>query len=219
MTREAQHALLLSLCAMGAACGSPGGGRSTTSQSDSWVGGGSGGDSDSRRSSPTWVTVRIEGALVAAWKNDRDCWDTFFCSASATEYAALISLVAGPSSYNAVLGGLAESGVKTTAKPDAAGWAELVGGVSMADPVQLPKNQDSLIPGWGGGWSGVELNDDTAIRVEVWDLDIENDDLIGTAIIGSDDLWAALDSGGVYHVPVADQTHNQLLFVDISVLE
>ena len=62
------------------------------------------------------------------------------------------------------------------------------------------------------------MNQDVRFLVNLSDVDLVYDDPIGTAEINMDDVRAALASKQVYHVNVADQTFNTILFVDISVI-
>jgi hypothetical protein len=68
------------------------------------------------------------------------------------------------------------------------------------------------------GWTGVPLGQDIRFLIQLSDQDLVDDDPIGTAEIVVDDLKAALASGKIYHVNVADQTAGTILFVDISVM-
>ncbi len=168
--------------------------------------------------SPVKVTVIIEGAVVAPSKVDRDCWDTIFCSISKSEWTAVIS-AAGGGLYSGVLGALAQVVIGATAKPDPFGELSVLGGPNFPKPLILVKRQDTFTPGWGDGWVNLEIDTGTRLRVELWDADVQFDDFIGTAHLDYSDLMAALNSGKVHHVPVGNQTNNQLLFIDISVVE
>ena len=68
-----------------------------------------------------------------------------------------------------------------------------------------------------GGWTGVPFTEQTRIRVTLEDLDLQNDDPIGTAIINYGDLVEAWAENTKFWINVATQTQNQLLFLGVVV--
>ena len=67
------------------------------------------------------------------------------------------------------------------------------------------------------GWVDIPFSTSLRVRVSLSDSDVLLDDTVGTAEIGYADLLEALAVGKTVPIGVADQTSNQLLFVDISV--
>jgi len=57
----------------------------------------------------------------------------------------------------------------------------------------------------------------TRIEVDFFDKDFLSEDPMGAATISYAELVAALRNGATHRVRVAEQTNNQVLFVDISV--
>jgi hypothetical protein len=88
----------------------------------------------------------------------------------------------------------------------------------MHKGMEPPNDSFTLQAAVAPGWSGVPLDQDIRFLVNLSDADLVYDDPIGTAEINMDDIKAALASKQVYHVNVADQTFNTILFVDISVM-
>ena len=65
----------------------------------------------------------------------------------------------------------------------------------------------------------VPVDSDVRIAVTLWDLDLVNDDPIGSVEINSSDLKDALAAQQKFEVRVDDQTDGQLLFIGISVVQ
>jgi hypothetical protein len=121
-----------------------------------------------------------------------------------------------------VLGVLADVASHGLAKPEPFGTADLFLAGTLIDHVTLdkPGQRETYTPAWEGPpmWSRVPLGKETRIRVHLIDRDLAFDDEIGTAELNSTDLTAAFLSAQVYHVRVAEQTNNQILFIGISVV-
>jgi len=63
----------------------------------------------------------------------------------------------------------------------------------------------------------VPLQPNVRLDVTLYDRDVINDDAMDVATITQEDLIAALRSGKRHSVRVAEQTYNQVLFLDITV--
>jgi hypothetical protein len=105
-------------------------------------------------------------------------------------------------------------------KPEPKGSARAVSsdGTQVLAMVELRRMRDTITPLWSDAFlRNVPLNPSVRVEIALTDEDFSNDDPIGAATIRFEDLVAALRAGRVYHVPIADQTHRQALFVDLSV--
>jgi hypothetical protein len=104
-------------------------------------------------------------------------------------------------------------------KPEPRGRARaLVNGAEVQATQLRTTQRDTLTPIWEDArFIRVPLNPTPRIELELYDKDLVNDDAMGTPIIVYSDLVAALRSGTLFHVPVADQTNNQVLFMDVLV--
>jgi hypothetical protein len=128
-------------------------------------------------------------------------------------------------SFAAVETLLGDPSLNAITRPDPFGFAVLMApryahsgyvvGLSSRDT----NDEDTFTPRWQPRitWPGVPLSDDTRILVELWDEDVDPEDLIGVAEISAVDLTEALEAKEPYPVEVADQTNNQLLFLKIAV--
>jgi hypothetical protein len=122
--------------------------------------------------------------------------------------------------YAAVLSAFANPTIAALEKPDPAGTAKAIGpdGIQVLAAIDLPKFQDTLTPVWSNAFlKRVPLSPSARIEMVLIDKDLAVDDAIGTATIRYEDLVAALRARNVHHVPIADQTNRQALFIDVSV--
>lgn len=118
----------------------------------------------------------------------------------------------------AVVAELASAVAAGVAPPDPRGTVDLlVAGSSRR--LTLSERQDTFRPTWSGvTFDQVPLVEDLRLRVQLFDADsVGSDDPIGTAELVYEDLVAALSAEQVTQIRVAEQTHNQLLYIGISV--
>ena len=66
-------------------------------------------------------------------------------------------------------------------------------------------------------WSHVLLSSCVRLHVALMDEDVSEHDPIGAFELSERDFARALETGRVYHVKVADQTYDQVLFAGIVV--
>lgn len=113
-------------------------------------------------------------------------------------------------------------------KPDPVGTTSIFAGgrwqIEQALSTESNNTENTFTPGWRGadgrnnvGWVHVRLTDDVRVRLVVEDEDNFKNDPIGDVEISASELRAALEAGTVYFTSTASQSHNQLLFVGISV--
>ena len=97
---------------------------------------------------------------------------------------------------------------------------------TLEQPLSTKNNntENTFTPGWRGadgsnnvGWVHVRLTDDVRVRLVIADEDAFKNDPIGDVEISASELRAALEAGTVYFTSTAAQSHNQILFVGISV--
>jgi len=167
---------------------------------------------------PAFVAVEFRGALMAPTKVNGAPWDgPGPLDSGATTLVANALADADP--YHAMISVFANPAIAALDKPEPFGDARVMSGGAVVVDVPLQTSErDTLTPIWNAATAPrVPLGPSTRIEVTLIDKDLEFDDAIGTATVTEDDLVAALRAGTVYHVPLADQTHNQVLFLDVSV--
>lgn len=167
---------------------------------------------------PAFVSVEVRGALIGPGKVDGAAWDGLG-RLDATAQAGLGRALAAVDPYAAVVSFFANPALAALERPEPVGRVRAtVNGVTVQE-LELPLAQrDTLTPVWNGtGLVRVPLVPDTRLELELYDKDLVNDDAMGAATITASDLATALRVGIVHHVRVAEQTNNQVLFVDISV--
>lgn len=190
--------------------------------------------SDAAQIAPTSsATVLVESLLVNSTKFGGRCWD-LFCDGrsqrvgrSAAEAAAgALGAWAGlakpaTTPFLTASGILAELAMTAWSHPDTVGHAYIITAGTFSDPVKLQVRQDTLTPQWGLRFEHVPLSAGTALRLELFDADPEffsaNDDM-GIITIGLAEIQKAMRSQETYQVNVQQQTHDQVLFVGISVV-
>lgn len=162
---------------------------------------------------PPKVTISVVSALVALRKKDGNAWDI----GGGRIPSGVVEQLAAANTYVAAAAVLASPLVRPIAKPDPFGVASLETGNGSPVDRDLPKIQDTFTPQWRTArWTGVRLDSTVRITVTLTDKDIELDDPIGTARVGSRTLRRALDDEGVYAVKVDDPT-SQILWLGITV--
>jgi hypothetical protein len=174
---------------------------------------------------PDRVTVSMVEATVAPFDEKGRDWDGGG-PVAAQLVSGLTSAMAGGGKRKegekkaaAVIGFVAQAAARGISAPDPKGWAEVQYPGAPPARVRLSETSNSLRPHFANArWTGVVLHDDTRLRIHLEDDDpIGSNELIGTAELNYDDLVDALESQKIWQVAVADQTHNQLLYVGISV--
>jgi hypothetical protein len=168
---------------------------------------------------PAFVTVEFRGALIAPTRVNGDPRDgPGPVDNTATTLVANALLNANP--YRALLSVFANPTIAALDKPEPYGDVRVTSGGVVIRQVPLETNErDTLTPLWNGETvARIPLSPATRIEVTLIDRDLSQDDAMGTATISYQELVAALRSGVVYHVPLAEQTHNQVLFLDVSVV-
>jgi hypothetical protein len=184
----------------------------------------------------THATVLVESALLNATKFDGRCWDlgcnerqSREVAKAASDAAAAIVVAtttvtaATAAPFAAAFAVLAPIAAKTTSHPDASGWAYVITRGTFSEPGELKIRRDTLTPQWGLHFDHVPIVEGTYVRLELVDADPDipftngNDDM-GIINIGVDELVKAMQARETYQVNVQRQTHEQVLFVGISVL-
>ena len=163
------------------------------------------------------VTITLHSALIGPAKADGAAWDETghvspteifgaagFAEASVTVPEAALAAIA----TNYVLG--------ESSKPDSFGFADVFVGQAHVR-LDIPKNNDNFAPTWNRSVHHVRWTRSTRVTLTLTDSDTVSDDPIGTVHITFRDLQSALADGKVHNVPVGDQSHNQILFVAVSV--
>lgn len=172
---------------------------------------------------PSRVVITFEGALIGPIKPDGTPWDADGGSVPAELPRLLAAALSSSSPFTQATALIAGPLLAPLAKPDPFGDVTLDGpsGTSMSQDLILREEaiQDTFSPIWRrrATWRGVPLDRDVRFRVALHDRDLVNDDDIGVAQVNTADLRAALAARTVFHVNVASQTRNAILFLDITV--
>ncbi len=172
---------------------------------------------------PVTVTVELQSALIGPGKLDRTAWDGDGTMVSTEVWSQLATALAGANPYAAAAALLVNPVLAGTKAPDPLGTARLDVGqgigltITLADPATNMEDTYATTWSWPAIWQKVPIDMPLRIRVSLTDEDLVNHDAIGVAELNNSHLRAALMAGQVYHVPVADQTNQQILFLGISV--
>jgi hypothetical protein len=170
-----------------------------------------------------FVTVEVQSALIGPGKFTRETWDADGTEISTETWSQLATVLAGANPYAAASALLINPVLAGTKAPDPFGTVRLDIGQAIGLPYAVAdtssNQEDTYAPTWPTpvAWRNVPLDRDIRLKVDLTDEDLFNPDPIGVAEITKSNLLDALAAGKVYQVPVADQTHNQLLFIGISV--
>jgi hypothetical protein len=167
---------------------------------------------------PPAVRVEFRQALLGPMKVGGAPWDG--PGAVQPETVNAVTLALGAVNPQAELLALfANPAIAALDKPEPYGEARVV---IAGSPIVVVKidgaERDTLTPIWTTvALDRVPLQPDVRVEVTLYDRDLVNDDPMGAATITQQDLIAALQAGRIHHVRVAEQTNQQVLFLDISV--
>lgn len=184
---------------------------------------------------PQYVTYTVQfvAGIVAGGNAQGQEWDGFgtFDPAAMALMISAAGLAAGtPIPPNTSMGAAASSitskFTQGFAAPDVVGFVEYGGTTSRAlAPVAATRmalaynrahTPDSYTPRFNVSYENWPVYEDASFTITVWDMDDRNNDFIGTAVVRASDIESAAESGKVVTVPVADQTNNQLIGVQIT---
>jgi hypothetical protein len=166
---------------------------------------------------PAFVNVDIRGALIAPTKVGGSAWDGFG-RLDGTAQLGLHQALRMVNPYAAAADFLANPTIAAIERPEPMGTVRATVNGTQVAALELPMAySDTFTPLWSGARvSRLALTADTRVEVELIDKDLVKNDPMGAATITTSDVAAALRVGTVHHVNVAEQTNNQILFVDIS---
>lgn len=167
---------------------------------------------------PPFVNVEVRGALIGPSKFGGAAWDGLG-RLDDSDQQGLARALAAVEPYAAVLSFFANPALAALERPEPSGHVRAAVNGVVVQQLDLPLAQhDTLTPLWNNARiTRVPLVVDTRLEIELYDKDLVNDDAMGAATITASDMTAALRVGTVHHVRVAEQTNNQVLFIDISV--
>jgi hypothetical protein len=173
--------------------------------------------SEPRSELPAFVNVEVRQARLGPSKVGGNAWDGFGRLDGNGQTLVLQALgKSDPIAELAVV--FANPALAALEKPDPAGSVRCMSGAVELQRLTLPKVQDTFTPIWTStALTRVPLAQTTRLEVDLWDKDLAVDDPMGTSTITYTDLVSALQEGTVHHVRVAEQTNNQVLFIDVSV--
>jgi hypothetical protein len=171
---------------------------------------------------PETLRVTVLQVLLRPGKPDGDQWDCLglFCGLGDDEHelieSAILDLLSGD-----VVGALEllqSSALSALSKPDPFGFADLLYAGDWVDGYELPPIQDTFNPFWSGvSFSGVSVDNNPQVRLELYDEDLENDDLMGTFTLTSKHLLEVHGSGEPQWVPTDDPELESIWAVKIEV--
>ncbi|HEY0463115.1 MAG TPA: C2 domain-containing protein [Polyangiaceae bacterium] len=164
------------------------------------------------------MNVEFRQALIAPTKYDGRPWDGLG-SVDPTSARLVAQALGASNPYAAVLGVLANPALAALEKPEPFGQVRVFssGMVTTVLPLEIAA-RDTTTPIWKPTVAvHVPLSPSSRIEVELWDKDISEHDPMGAGTVTYQDLVAALQAGTLYHVRLAEQTQNQVLFFDVSV--
>lgn len=173
-----------------------------------------------------FATVLLEDALIGPAKVNGDPWDEGN-PIPPQVFTDLNGALETANPFQAALAVLGEKlltdALTATEKPDIVATMRLdvAGQIGSEQALVAPaeRSEDSYTPVFPGprGYSKVPIDADVRLHVFLKDYDLILDDDVGTAVINSADMQAALALRKKYEVPVWDQTSKQILFIGISV--
>lgn len=162
--------------------------------------------------------VILEQVFIAPAKPEGTPWDGFGSVSPQTIQAATAALGAA-NPIAVLLGVFGAPALDAYDAPDPRGTATLfVDGRDIA--FNLPEFDDTYTPAWRGvEWPHVPMDPavDLRLRIQLIDVDLVNDDAIGTVSLNGADLRAAMAAGGVFPVNVNGQ-NPAFLLVAVSVI-
>lgn len=170
-----------------------------------------------QRTLPAFVNIEFRSALVGPSKFGGAAWDGLDELEDSAQ-KELGQALAAVDPYAAVLSYFTNPALMALERPEPFGHVRAAVNGVVVQQIELPLMQrDTLTPLWSKmRLIRVPLVVDTRLEVELYDKDLVNDDAMGAATITASDIATALRVGTVHHVRVAEQTNNQVLFIDIS---
>lgn len=176
---------------------------------------------------PTYYNISIMGAVIGPTKIGNQKWDTGFGSLKGIVPLATIALPGILPLSSSLISKIIEKAPTGTSAPDVFGNVQMVGPTTkdalkvLKKPIQLATKQNltknSYTPSLFAEYQSWPIYKNTRIRIELWDKDISENDLIGKVELNSKDLDKATKEEKPVYIKVADQSQNQLLYIQISV--
>lgn len=166
---------------------------------------------------PTVVNVEFRQALIAPSKVGGAAWDgPGRLDSSAQGFLAVALQAVDP--YAAAVNAFANPAIAALERPEPRGRARCVVNGIRIQQLDLVAQNNTLTPIWKDArLVDMPFGPATRIEVDFYDKDLLSEDPMGAATISYGELVAALRAGATHRVRVAEQTNNQVLFVDISV--
>jgi hypothetical protein len=185
----------------------------------SWLAWGCGGASSAADVElPKFVNIQFRQALIGPTKVDGAAWDGVG-RLDLSSQGLLGSALAAANPHAQVAQFLANPTLAALEKPDPRARVRAFAGPRPLQSLSLKSEQDNtLTPIWREArLERLALAPNLRIELELYDSDLIGDDAMGAGTITRADVIAALRAGTVHPIRFAEQTHKQVLFVDISV--
>lgn len=174
------------------------------------------------------VDIAFLGALIAPTKHDSRTWDATF-GFKKVPTQNLASLLMPGVAQATIVQTILEGAPKGSVAPDVIGTIKQVGETSKgyesiaSTPIglatRLTVTRDSYTPVFTTEYQSWPIFKTTRFRIRLWDKDLSDNDAIGTVEITPDDIQKAIDAGTPVWINVADQSQNQLLYIQISAIK
>ena len=176
---------------------------------------------------PIYVNISFLSVLVAPTKVNSNTWDASAkINAHASGLLADMMLPGSGIATGTIISKASELATQGKAAPDVIGYVVLTGpttrnlvniaGTPIALATKINRTKDSYTPRFNTSYYGWPMYQDTRFQIHLWDLDLVNHDPIGVVEITKKHVVHAIDEGIPIWVNVANQSMNQLLYVQIS---
>lgn len=176
---------------------------------------------------PIYYNISIMGAVVGPTKIGNQKWDSGFGTLKGIVPLASIALPGILPLSSNLISNILDKAPTGASAPDVFGFVQIVGPTTndalkvLSKPIQLATQQsltkNSYTPSLFAEYQSWPIFKDTRIRIELWDKDLAENDLIGKVELNVKDLDLAIKEEKPVYIKVADQSQNQLLYIQISV--
>ncbi|MBO6812123.1 MULTISPECIES: hypothetical protein [Marinobacter] len=174
------------------------------------------------------VNIEFLSALIGPTKVNGNPWDSK-AKINSTAMGMISDMIAPGSGVAAstVAAAVAKNAPQGISAPDVIGYVVQRGptirnlvniaGIPMALASNRTKTRDSYTPRFYADYQNWPMFPGTRFQVQLWDMDLADNDQIAVVEITYDEIMRARDEGEPTWINVADQSMNQLLYVLISV--
>ena len=176
---------------------------------------------------PLKVNFTVLSALIGPTKVNGKTWDPSagFDTTSSSIITEMVVPGAGVFA-STVISAMSRVAAQGQAAPDVIGFIVQTG-ITTTNlkkiafiPMKLANtrniSRDSYTPRFQTGYSGWPIFKDTRFQIQLWDFDMIDPDPIGVIELTYENIIEAIEKGKPIWINVAEQSMNQLLFVQIT---